>query len=380
MDVTLKGAITDTDGSIKSLSIDWGDNDLNNFTTLDYAKIAQTHTYKTPGNYVISLTATDNLDEISTAKYVIKVDYKETSLMNIKQSMFKTSPGEYLILTINLHTYQELRQNEKFVIITDLIGKMDIDFVAIQECAQNKASVITTGIIRTDNMALIIANQLKQKYNADYNFVWNWAHYGWDVWEEGIAVLSKHTVQSTDQRYISSNLSNTNIASRKAIYASYSVNGEVFNIFSAHTHWRTSETDQEQNRQINSIKQMVTEKQLNNAASLSIVCGDFNGNPTDYTPWNEGYNTMTQSGEYIDTFLAANPDANTRPALSKYFTVSGSFPGRIDYIFMKSNSKFKVINSQIVLSPEIAGIVSDHYGVLTKIQLIPPTRNVLHSR
>ncbi|MCK7534287.1 MAG: hypothetical protein MZV63_26355 [Marinilabiliales bacterium] len=189
------------------------------------------------------------------------LNYKETSLENIKESMFKLSDNEYLILTINLHTYQETRQNEKFNLLTDVIGKMDIDFIAFQECAQHNQATITEGIIREDNMALVISNRLKEKFNVDYNFVWHWAHYGWSVWEEGVAVLSKHPLIETDNRYVSTSTSINSITSRKVIYGSYQLGVDRIHIFSAHTHWRTSETDEEQNNQIKKIKLMVNEKE-----------------------------------------------------------------------------------------------------------------------
>ena len=106
-----------------------------------------------------------------------------------------------------LHTYQENQQNEKFNMLTELIYSMDVDFIAFQECAQHKSSTVTEGIIHEDNMALIISENLSEKYGVEYNFEWGWVHYGWDVWEEGVAVLSKHALIDSESRYISSNTS-----------------------------------------------------------------------------------------------------------------------------------------------------------------------------
>jgi maltose 6'-phosphate phosphatase len=281
--------------------------------------------------------------------------------------MFKTSANEYLILTINLHTYQEAQQNEKFNMITDLIGKMDVDFIAFQECAQNKYGVIAEGIIREDNMALVISKRIKEKYNADYHFVWNWSHYGWNEWEEGVAVLSRYPVMHSEDRYVSSNTSTGSITSRKVIYASCQAPGGLFNVFSAHTHWRTSVSDEEQNNQINRIKSMVEEKESLAPDAISFVCGDFNGNPTSDYPWSEGYNTMMRTNDYSDTFLEIYPEANRKPAQSIYNTIGGDLPGRIDYIFMKKIARFRVADSQIVFTNEVVGKVSDHFGVITKV-------------
>lgn len=183
--------------------------------------------------------------------------------------------------------------------------------------------------------------------------------------------MCKQPILETESQYISANKSPTNITSRKVIYASveFPIIG-VVNFFSTHTHWRTSETDEEQNKQVQNIQAMVKEKEGSNTA-FSIVGGDFNVNPTSSYPWSEAYNRMVSSGEFIDSYLTVHTDANTKPALSKYNTVEGDFPGRIDYIFFKQNPKLKVEAAQIIFTSSVIGEVSDHYGVLTKFSIAP---------
>ena len=367
LEVNIHATANNAKEIISNVIVKWGDGTSTKILEDDFSKIDLDHSYSNPGNYeiTISIYTKDNKQIDQNASVI--VDFNETSLENIKPELFKTSEKEYLILTINLHTYQEKQQNEKFNLITDLIGKMDVDFIVFQECAQNKNSTIVEGKIREDNMALIISKQLKEKYNIDYNYVWDWAHYGWSVWEEGIAILSKHQLIETDERYISSNTSTENITSRKAIYGSYQLQNKKINFFSTHTHWRTSTTDEEHNNQIRNIKLMAKEKENINPDAITFICGDFNVNPTSDYPWSEGYNTMMLNNEYVDTFLDVYTDANNKPAQSKYNTIGGDYPGRIDYIFMKNNSDFEVTESQIIFTEDVVGRVSDHFGVLTKI-------------
>ena len=367
--VTIKGSATDPDGTISGVTIDWGDKSTGQLPGSEFADFEESHIYKDPATYKIIITARDNEGYPTTMLIAVSVDFRETSLEGIKTTMFKSSDKEYLILTLNLHTYQETRQNEKFNLIADLIGKMNIDFIAFQECAQNRYAMVTEGIIREDNMALVISKRIKEKYKTDYHFAWNWSHYGWDVWEEGVAVLSRFPVIQSEDRYISSNTSTGSITSRKVIYASCQAPGVLFNVFSAHTHWRTSVSDEEQNNQVNRIKSMVEEKESSAPDALSFVCGDFNGNPTSDYPWSEGYNTMMRANDYSDSFLEIYPDANQRPAQSIYNTVGGDLPGRIDYIFMKKNARFRVADSQIIFTKDVVGNVSDHFGVLTKVTI-----------
>ncbi len=71
---------------------------------------------------------------------------------------------------------------------------------------------------------------------------------------------------------------------------------------------------------------MVAEKETVGNCPVSIVCGDFNGNPTSDYPWSEGYFTMVERGNYLDTFMQIYPDANNRPQQSAYNTVGGVSP------------------------------------------------------
>ena len=112
---------------------------------------------------------------------------------------------------------------------------------------------------------------------------------------------------------------------------------------------------------------MVDEKST--TSSYSFVNGDFNVSPTANSPWNEGYFKMVDNGNYTDTYLAVNEDANNRPPQSIHNTTPGNGTGRIDFIFMKANSVFDIVDSQIIFKPNIVGLVSDHYGVLTKVKL-----------
>ncbi len=365
LNTTIAGKAIDVDGAISKVIIDWNDNSPPKILLSAFDKINESHTYSAQGNFEILVTAIDNTGDSTTIAYLVTISFTPTSLEGINPNLYKSSSNELLFLTLNLHTYQETNQIEKLKMIAAVIGEMEIDFIAFQECAQHKNTEVVNGNIRKDNMALLITEILKTNYDITYNFNWDWAHYGWDVWEEGIATMAKYPLIETESRYISSSTSKTTIESRKVIYSAYQFNNNRIHLFSAHTHWRTSQTSEEQNNQIKNIQEMVAEKEVPN--SYSFVAGDFNGNPTSDYPWSEGYNTMVNG--YVDTYYAANPDANNKPAQSQHHTVLGDFPGRIDYVFMKNNEQFEVKASQIIFKSGIVGNVSDHYGVLTKVSL-----------
>ena len=368
--IAITGSVMDSDGVIAEVLIDWGDGKNDIIKDVDFVNFEKSHQYSNPGSFLVLVTATDNNEDSTSNSFDILVDFEEVVLDSIKEGMFKASDHEYLVLTINLHTYQEDQQDKKLNMLMEVIAKMDIDFISLQECAQHRLATISEGIIRVDNMALIISNNLKDNYNIEYGYTWNWSHFGWSVWEEGVAVLSKYPLIDSEDKYISSSTSVNNISSRKVIYGSYQIPEGRINMFSAHTHWRTSETDEEQNNQINNIQFMVDEKELLSAVEASFVCGDFNVNPTSDYPWSEAYHTMINNDEYMDTFLEIYPDANNKPAQSIYNTIGGTYPGRIDYVFMKSNNHFRVVDSQIIFTDDVVGKISDHFGVLTKVEYI----------
>lgn len=371
LEVTVSGHIMSKKDDIKNVEINWGDNKVNSYSS-DFDNISKSHTYKYAGDYKIFINVTDLENNQVSDSFNVTAKYSEISLTGVDNSLLTKNIDEYTILTFNLHTYQEDNQIEKFHKIAQTISELDIDFVCFQECGQNKSQSIEYEGIRIDNAALVITNFLKNDFNKDYNFAWTWAHIGFDDYEEGVAVLSKYQITENDQKYISSNQNTSSIESRKIIYANVELpDNLIFNVFSTHTHWRKSETDNEQNNQINNIKNFVAEKEqlFENKKVVSIVSGDFNVNPTSSHPWSEGYNNMVFNNTYVDSYLFVNKDANTIPANSQHFTVWGSFPGRIDYIFIKNNSNFEILNSQIIFKPDIIGKFSDHNGVITKLKI-----------
>ncbi len=355
---------------VKSVDIHWGDGDFSSLSVAEFGSFNKRHQYNLPGRYKIVVDALNTTEILVSDSIIVDLNYLETSFTNINENVYKKNDREILILTLNLHTYQESDQSQKLKMLSDVISKLDIDFVAFQECAQNRNAPLYIGNLKKDNMALKIIQNLDKDYNKKYSITWDWAHYGWQQYEEGVCIISKHDLLDTDQKIISTSTSVDNITSRKAIYGSYKVQKTRFNILSAHTHWRTSLEDEEQNNQVKAIKEMAAEKNEPDLDAVTFICGDFNGNPTSEFPYSEGYNTMVRDGKYSDTFLDMNPDANTIPPISKYFTVGGSLPGRIDYIFKNKSDRIKVKASQILFTNQVIGLVSDHFGVITKIEVV----------
>ncbi|MBN2838101.1 MAG: endonuclease/exonuclease/phosphatase family protein [Fusobacteriaceae bacterium] len=257
---------------------------------------------------------------------------------------------ELKLLTVNLHAWLEENQEEKFKIISKFILEKDIDIVAFQEVNQNKEKRIIDANIREDNPSLIISNFLKEK-GKNYNFVWDWSHYGYDMYEEGLSILTKYPISSTKSIYISDSKDFKFWKTRKTIKAELKIEDKIVNVYSCHMGW-LNDNEEPFEKQIIKLNSFVRE---NN--NLSLVMGDFNNSDDS-----EGYSIIKQLG-YKDLYKKTKENQG--------FTIKEKIDGweendkflRIDYIF--SNIECEILESSVVFEENR---VSDHFGVYSKIK------------
>ena len=150
--------------------------------------------------------------------------------------------GQIVVLTLNMHTYQETEQDRKLQTIAEAINELNPDIIVLQECAQNRSSKIVEHHygkdIRADNMALLLVNMLQTKFDKNYFYFWDWSHYGFDIYEEGTAVLSKYKLSEESSKYISRSHDQSFWKSRKVTMIQTEIPGiGKINVFSAHMGW-----------------------------------------------------------------------------------------------------------------------------------------------
>ena len=274
-----------------------------------------------------------------------------------------------MILTVNLHTYQEKEQEKKFEIITRALSDLKPDIVLFQESAEHKESENAIEehygkIIRKYNMAKIISDSLKEKYSLDYKYFWDWSHYGWSVWEEGLAIMTKHDFVTCDSRYVTTNQTKNFWKSRNIIMSTISIkNIGNINFFSIHTGWWDDKPDPFQN-QFDKIIEW--EKAVKGNVMATILAGDFN-----VEAGSAGYKYIEDKGLYKDIYRSANPTGFYDA------TIGGKIDGwekgnpegkRIDYIFIDKNAPFEIITAQRIFTEKTYGRVSDHVGQFTVIK------------
>lgn len=266
-------------------------------------------------------------------------------------------PYSLSILTLNLHCYQESNQLEKFHLIAEEIVNRNIDVICFQEAAQHRESATVGNQLKADNASLIIQELVLKMSGKQLDLIWDWSHYGWDVWEEGLAILSRFPIRNHDSMYVTESHLKTDWLSRIALKAEIELpNENKLRITNTHLGWFDDPTESYL-QQISSLKQFSEDSDL--------VVGDFN-----IAAGTTEYDSLKQHLKLIDTYVEVKPKGMFDP------TIGGDIDGwqqrgtsgmRIDYIWMNPDANFHPVSAEILFYQNEDWLVSDHAGVLLRI-------------
>lgn len=259
------------------------------------------------------------------------------------------------VMTLNLHCNQEKDQAAKFKQIAHVIEQLDVDVICFQEVAEDWND--GRGDWAT-NTARAINGHLPQPYHlfADYS------HLGFEKYREGLAILSRHEFTSTDSGYVSESEDIYDIHARRVLMAQIHVPyfGPV-NVYSAHLSWVEDGFEEQFERLRSWVNRQHTEEVV-----ASVVCGDFN-----IAADSAAYSGIVRTGDLQDQYLCA-----TRPDLYEQVfgkakqnsmrTLNGD--GRIDYIWLKTDSELRALSARELFTPTAYGRVSDHPGYLVEFE------------
>lgn len=272
------------------------------------------------------------------------------------------------LLTLNTHSLIEKNYEEKLNCFADTVSKEQPEIIALQEVNQTRKAkeakkdllnyyfeTDSKIIIRKDNHVMRIANLLEAK-GIVYQWSWVPIKLGYDIYEEGIAIMSKYPITEVKEFYISKNKDFYNWKSRKVLGIKVLIDKKFKWFYSVHMGWWNDEQD----NFLNQWECLTSKLKEDNDLDIYLM-GDFN-NPAHVS--NEGYHCIMNSG-WFDTYtLSKNKDDG--------ITVSSKIDGwenkqelnamRIDYIFKNSNSEIET--SQVVFNEKNYGIVSDHFGIM----------------
>lgn len=292
--------------------------------------------------------------------------------------------SDFSVLTLNLHTYQELRSegvaeadltdalareridsyDPLFDRIAHGISQLDPDIVCFQEVGEwSGGNTQDPDSILFGSSDSNMVHQILERLDERYFYTMDWSHYGFDVWLEGSAILSKHPFIETGSRFIS-NPDNGRYEfwkSRNVPMARIELPGiGSANVFSVHTGWWDDKEEPFQDQYRNLLAWV---GEIANTGETTVLCGDFN-----VPAGSEMQEFMTKGTGYSDQYALANPDG------SLDVTIGGGIDGwessdsgeRIDYILMNDDSPLEVKEARIVFTEDMYGIVSDHAGVYAR--------------
>lgn len=255
-------------------------------------------------------------------------------------------------LTINVHGWQEDHPLQKMKQLARVIHKNNYDGIALQEVSQHREAELVDDHIRLDNYGLLLNNELAKLGSTDYELFWDISHYGFEVYEEGLALLVRHPLEKITSFYITDSVSIHHYKSRKIVGGTWNINGQSISLYTCHLGWWDDPAENYQTKVDHLIER------TNTGDHPLLLLGDFNA-PDNVK--NEGYDYLLSKGLY---------DTHTR-ADQRYgkSTIAGNIDGwahnesqlKVDHIF--ANWKADVKESRIVFDGVHEPIISDHFGI-----------------
>ncbi|MCL4205215.1 MAG: endonuclease/exonuclease/phosphatase family protein [Pirellulaceae bacterium] len=245
------------------------------------------------------------------------------------------------VMTLNLHCYQEDRQEEKFAQIAKAIRDLHIDVVCLQEVGEHWNDGTRE---LNSNAARIIRDQLGEHYSMHAD----WSHFGFGRYREGSAILSRYPILEAESKYVSASQDVHDIHARRVVMAQIDVPYfGVINVFSVHLSWWESGFQV----QFENLRRWAESRETPDLAA-TLLCGDFNNAANT-----KGYELLSK--EYEDQFFRAN---------AQY--LSQIDDRRIDYLLMKKGGALNVKSAYRLFTSSDYGRVSDHEGYCAEFE--PP--------
>lgn len=266
------------------------------------------------------------------------------------------------IMTLNLHTYQEDMQLEKFKRIAKKIVDEKLDVVCFCQAAQTFNAPRVANYVREDNAVKLICDEVNRLLGKEvYHFAWDLSHYGFKIYEEGIAVLTCHPILEVVTKYISQTHDTFTFKSRKILKAVIDYHGIRMNIFSCQLGWKDDEYEPFYDQFVKLDEWVKQEPEV-----FSVLAGDFGNDVTT-----ECYRQITDAG-YIDQYVVARPDGMHDETFinPRGFTTVHFASLRMDFIFT-SDARYPAIMAQRYFQNE-EDKVSDHMGIMVDLNVPLP--------
>lgn len=260
------------------------------------------------------------------------------------------------LLTLNCHAWQEENQVEKIKYLAQVIKEKQYDVIALQEVSQ-LIDPNDSEKVKLDNYAVVLLSQLMKIGVTDYNFIWDFAHIGFDIYEEGLAILTRCEIEKAISFVATKAQDVTNYRTRRIVGMDLTYKEKPITVYSCHLGWFHDEEEPFTSQ----VDQIISKL---NPERLNIVMGDFNN---DANTREEGYDYILSKG-WIDTYS----EAVTK---DEGITIAGKIDGweenkkglRIDLVL--TDKPVDVKSSYVIFNGENKDIVSDHFGVEVELNI-----------
>ena len=256
------------------------------------------------------------------------------------------------LLTLNLHLWHEEDQINKLKKIANFIKENDVDVCFFQEVAQLESNEIIIDNIKKDNNAYLIKTYLDKEYYLYFEYKKN----GYEVYNEGLAILSKYPLINKDWFYISKVKDSKDWHTRIIVKASIKYNNEIIDLYSTHMGW-----DEGIERYFDQVDEYVKNINFQNKF---ILAGDFNCM----------YNSIQYKYILSKDLTSIIEKVNINPYLNPTFHFKLDFPinetiknSHIDYFF--TNDKNIKVNDYNIYFNKDDNLVSDHHLVMVDIDI-----------
>ncbi|MCB2156231.1 endonuclease/exonuclease/phosphatase family protein [bacterium] len=245
------------------------------------------------------------------------------------------------IASLNLHTYQEEDALLKLEQIAFAFDAMNIDVAILQEVGEHVSDS------SRPNAGGVIKDHLEQLTGDTWHYEWRMAHIGFDVYREGLGILSRTPLSNVNEYELSGGA-----LRRNALAVESEVKGVHMRFCTAHTSWPSAGGDEEVRKLIEFLDGDLTE-----GVDATLIGGDFNASTTD---------------PQIQRVLAAG-FVDVGASVGNTNGTIGDPPGsRIDYQFLKAHDVASAPSPQSVIrtfnrnadANTYQPRVSDHVGLL----------------